>query len=131
MSNFLKPTMDVAMPVLKQAGGEAVKIVTPVITEASKKAQEAIQSSGFDTEPTYSASKTAADAAEQTGKVIQEAKRIASTTVETISSTDLTTIAVTGGVIVLAYFLLLPVFSVISFSLRGYKGTILTIKHHT
>ncbi|KAJ0502670.1 putative calcium sensing receptor, plant [Helianthus annuus] len=70
MSNFLKPAMDVAMPVLKQAGGEAVKIVTPVITEASKKAQEAIQSSGFDTEPTYSASKTAADAAEQTGKVI-------------------------------------------------------------
>ncbi|MFS7993102.1 hypothetical protein Hanom_Chr12g01090131 [Helianthus anomalus] len=131
MSNFLKPTMDVAMPVLKQAGGEAVKIVTPVITEASKKAQEAIQSSGFDIEPTYSASKTTADAAEQTGKVIQEAKRIASTMVETISSTDPTTIAVTGGVIVLAYFLLLPVFSVISFSLRVYKDTILTIKHHT
>ncbi|KAJ0440912.1 putative Rhodanese-like domain, calcium sensing receptor, plant [Helianthus annuus] len=122
VSDFLKPAMDVAMPVLKQAGGEAVKIATPVITEASKKAQEAIQSSGFDTEPVYSAAKTVADAAQQTGKVIQDAKPIASTTVETISSADPTTIAVTGGVIVLAYFLLPPVFSVISFNLRGYKG---------
>lgn len=57
LTDFIKPAMDVAMPVLKQAGGEAVKIATPVLSEASKKAQEAIQSSGFDTEPVYSAAK--------------------------------------------------------------------------
>ena len=122
VAEFLSPAMEAAMPVLKQAGGEAVKIATPVITEASKKAQEAIQSSGFDTQPVYTAAKTVADAAEQTGKVIQEAKPIASTTVQTISSADPTTIAVTGGALVLAYFLLPPVFSAISFKLRGYKG---------
>ncbi|KAI3777488.1 hypothetical protein L1987_47288 [Smallanthus sonchifolius] len=122
VSDFLNPAMEAAMPVLKQAGGEAVKIATPVITEASKKAQEAIQSSGIDTESVYTAAKTVLGAAEQTGKVIQEAKPIASTTVETISSADPTTIAVTGGVLVLAYFLLPPVFSVISFNFRGYKG---------
>ncbi|XP_076915477.1 calcium sensing receptor, chloroplastic-like [Bidens hawaiensis] len=119
LTEVLKPAMEVAMPVLKQAGGEAVKIATPVISEASKKAQEAIQSSGIDTQ---SVTKTVVDAAEQTGKVIQEAKPIASTTVETISSADPTTIAVTGGVLVLAYFLLPPVLSVISFNFRGYKG---------
>ncbi|KAI7731320.1 hypothetical protein M8C21_027134 [Ambrosia artemisiifolia] len=122
VSDFLKPAMEVAMPVLKQAGGEAVKIATPVFTEASKKAQEAMQSSGFDTESVNTAAKTLADAAEQTGKVIQDAKPIASTTVQTIASADPTTIAVTGGAVVLAYFLLPPVFSVISFNLRGYKG---------
>lgn len=55
--DFLKPAADVAMPVLKQAGGEAVRMATPVFSEASKKAQEAIQSSGFDTEPVYTAAK--------------------------------------------------------------------------
>lgn len=117
--DFLKPAAEVAMPVLKQAGGEAVKIATPVISEASKKAQEAFQSSGFDTQPVYDAAKTVVDAAEQTGKV---AKPIASTTVQTISSADPTTIAVTGGALVLAYFLLPPLFSAISFNFRGYKG---------
>ncbi|PWA37909.1 calcium sensing receptor [Artemisia annua] len=124
LAEFLKPAADVAMPVLQQAGGEAVKFAMPVMSEATKKAQEAIQSSGFDTEPVYSAAKTVADAAGQTGKVIQDAKPIASTTVQTISSADPTTIAVTGGVLVLAYFLLPPVFSAISFNLRGYKGAL-------
>ncbi|PWA93767.1 Rhodanese-like domain-containing protein [Artemisia annua] len=41
---FLKPAADMPMPVLQQAGGEAVKIVMPVMSEATKKAQEAIQS---------------------------------------------------------------------------------------
>lgn len=57
VSDFIKPAMELAMPVLKQAGGEAVKIATPAISEASKKAQEVIQSSGFDTQPVYSAAK--------------------------------------------------------------------------
>ncbi|CAH1434304.1 unnamed protein product [Lactuca virosa] len=120
--DILKPAADVAMPVLKQAGGEAVRMATPVFSEASKKAQEAIQSSGFDTEPVYTAAKTVADAAGQTGKVIQEAQPIASNTMQTISSADPTTIAVTGGALVLAYLLLPPVFSALSFNFRGYKG---------
>ncbi|KAL8217627.1 hypothetical protein R6Q57_021000 [Mikania cordata] len=122
VTDFLAPAMEVAMPVMKQAGGEAVKIASPVISEASKKAQEAIQNSGIDAQPVYTAAKTVVDAAEQTGKVIQVAKPIASTTLQTISSADPTTIAVAGGVLVLSYFLLPPVFSVISFNFRGYKG---------
>lgn len=53
----VKPGVDMAVPILKQAGGEAVKIVSPAISEASKKAQEAIQSSGLDTEPVFTAAK--------------------------------------------------------------------------
>lgn len=47
----VKPGVDVALPILQKAGGEAVKIASPVVSDASKKAQEAImQSSGFDME---------------------------------------------------------------------------------
>ncbi|KAF3652951.1 Calcium sensing receptor, chloroplastic [Capsicum annuum] len=66
---------------------------------------------------------TIVDAAQQTSKVIEGAKPIASSTVETISSTDPTVIAVAGGILFLAYLLLLPVFSALSFSFRGYKGS--------
>lgn len=65
---------------------------------------------------------TIVDAAQQTSKVIEGAKPIASSTVETISSTDPAIIAVAGGSLFLAYLLLPPVFSALSFSLRGYKG---------
>lgn len=47
----VKPGVDVAMPILQKAGGEAVKIASPVVSDASKKAQEAImQTSGFNME---------------------------------------------------------------------------------
>ncbi|KAK3040890.1 hypothetical protein RJ639_027885 [Escallonia herrerae] len=115
----VKPAVDVALPFLQKAGEQAVKIASPAISEASKKAQEAIRSSGFDTEPVLTAAKTVADAAQETTKV---AKPIASSTAETITSADPTVIIGTGGAIVLAYFLLPPVWSAISFSLRGYKG---------
>lgn len=120
--DIVKPGVDKALPILKQAGGEAVKIASPAFSEASKKAQEAIQSSGLDTEPVISAAKTVADAAEQTTKVIEGAKPMALSTVETISSSDPITIAATGGALFLAYLLLPPVWSAISFNLRGYKG---------
>ncbi|KAF7838588.1 calcium sensing receptor, chloroplastic [Senna tora] len=122
LGNALKPAVDAALPIVQQAGEEAVKIASPAISEASKKAQEALQSSGVNTEPVLTAAKTVADAAQQTGKVIEDAKPIASTTVETISSADPTVIAGTAGAIFLAYLLLPPVWSAISFNLRGYKG---------
>ena len=52
-----KPGIDVALPFLKQAGELALKIASPAISEASKKALEAIQSSGFDTQPVVTVAK--------------------------------------------------------------------------
>ena len=57
VANALKPGIDAAGPVLKQAGEQATKIASPAISEASKKAGEAIQSSGFDTAPVVGAAK--------------------------------------------------------------------------
>lgn len=57
VTSSLKPGIDVALPIAKQAGEQAVKIASPAISEASKKAQEAIQSTGIDTEPVLSAAK--------------------------------------------------------------------------
>lgn len=65
---------------------------------------------------------TVADVAQQTTKVIDEAKPIATSTVETISSSDPVKIVGAGGVLFLAYLLLPPIFSAISLSFRGYKG---------
>ncbi|PON37009.1 Rhodanese-like domain containing protein [Parasponia andersonii] len=120
--NALKPAIEVALPIAKQAGEQALKIASPVVSEASKKAQEAIESSGLDTEPVVSAAKTVAGAAQQTTKVIEGVKPIASSTVETISSSDPLTIVGSAGVLFLAYVLFPPVWSAISFNLRGYQG---------
>lgn len=57
VGDALKPALDAAMPIAKQAGEEAIKIASPAFSEASKKAQEAMQSSGFDTEPVFNAAK--------------------------------------------------------------------------
>uniref|UniRef100_A0A2N9F3M1 Uncharacterized protein n=1 Tax=Fagus sylvatica TaxID=28930 RepID=A0A2N9F3M1_FAGSY len=116
-----QPGIEVAVPIVRQAGEQALKIASPAISEASKKAQEAIQSSGFDTQPVLSAAKTVTDAAQQTTKIIEEAKPIASSTVETISSAEPVVIVGTAGALFLAYLLLPPIWSVISYSLRGYK----------
>ncbi|XP_057474140.1 calcium sensing receptor, chloroplastic-like [Actinidia eriantha] len=122
VAESMKPGIEVAMPILNQAGDQAVKIASPAVSEASKKALEAIESSGFDTEPVLSAAKTFADAAQQTTKVIEGAKPMVSSTVEIISSADPVSIVAAGGALFLAYFLLPPIWSVVSFSLRGYKG---------
>ncbi|KAK7330227.1 hypothetical protein VNO77_24415 [Canavalia gladiata] len=122
IGNALKPGIETAFPIVQQAGEEALKIASPAISEASKKAQEALQNSGVDTEPVLSAAKTVADAAQQTTKVIDVAKPIASSTVETISSSDPIVIAGTAGALFIAYLLFPPIWSAISFNLRGYKG---------
>lgn len=118
----VKPGIDASMPILQQAGEQAVKIASPAISEASKKAQEAIQSSGIDTETVFSAAKTVAGAAQQTTKVMDVAKPIASSTIETISTADPSSILVAGGALFLVYLALPPIWSAISFGFRGYKG---------
>ncbi|BFG32988.1 hypothetical protein CerSpe_192620 [Prunus speciosa] len=122
--NAVKPGIDVAFPIAKQAGEQALKIASPAISEVSKKAQEAIQSSGFDTQPVLGAAKTVADAAGQTTKVIEVAKPIASSTIQTISSADPIVIVGSAGALFLTYLLLPPIWSALSFSLRGYKGSL-------
>ncbi|KAL9690015.1 hypothetical protein QQ045_010408 [Rhodiola kirilowii] len=113
-----------ALPVLKQMTEQAFNVASPVLSEASRRAQEEIQNSGFDTEPLITAAKTVVDAAKQTSKVIEDAQPIASSTVDTISSVDPTVMVVTGGALFLTYLLLPPIFSAISFNLRGYKGAL-------
>ena len=61
-------------------------------------------------------------AAEQTTKVIEDVKPIASSAVETISNLDPTLIVEAAAALFLAYLLLPPVWSAVSFNLRGYKG---------
>ncbi|OIW19693.1 hypothetical protein TanjilG_18503 [Lupinus angustifolius] len=119
IGNALKPWIETGLPYVQQAGEEALKVASPVISEVTKKAQEALQSSGVDTQPVL---KTVADAAQQTTNVIEGAKPIASTTIETISTSDPTVIAGTAGALFIAYLLFPPIFSAISFNFRGYKG---------
>ena len=54
--------------------------------------------------------------------MIDAAKPVASATVETITSLGPEGYVVTTGAALLAYLLVPPVWSLVSFSLRGYKG---------
>lgn len=67
-------------------------------------------------------SQTVADAAQQTTKVIEAVKPIASSTVETIFSAEPLTLAGSAGALFVAYLLFPPIWSVISYNLRGYQG---------
>jgi len=122
VGDALKPALDTALPIAKQAGEEALKLASPAFSEASKKAQEAMQSSGIDAEPVFNAAKTVTDVAQQTTKAIEDAKPIASSTMETISSADPSVVVVAAGAAFIAYLLIPPVWSAISFNFRGYKG---------
>ncbi|XP_077237733.1 calcium sensing receptor [Tasmannia lanceolata] len=122
--DVLKPGIDIAIPIFQKAGNKALEIAFPAISGASKLAQEALESAGLDPKPVLSVAKTVIDAAQQAPKVIEEAKPIASATVETISSSDPRTIVVTAGALFLTYLILPPLWSVVSFNLRGYKGAL-------
>uniref|UniRef100_A0A0E0NKG7 Rhodanese domain-containing protein n=1 Tax=Oryza rufipogon TaxID=4529 RepID=A0A0E0NKG7_ORYRU len=111
-----------ALPALKSAGEQALKLASPVVSGASKQATEALQGAGVDPAPVLSAAKTVADAAQQGTKVIDAAKPIASATVETIGSLGSADYVVVAGAAFLAYLLLPPAWSLLSFTLRGYKG---------
>ncbi|KAL4276123.1 hypothetical protein AHAS_Ahas20G0175700 [Arachis hypogaea] len=84
--------------------------------------KKALQSTGVDPQPIITVAKAVVDTAQQTTKVIEGAKPIASTTVKTISSSDPTVISGTGGALFIAYLLLPPIWSGITFNFRGYKA---------
>ncbi|XP_062220190.1 calcium sensing receptor, chloroplastic-like [Phragmites australis] len=107
------------LPVLKSASEEALKLAAPVVSGASKQATEALQGAGVDPAPVLSAAKTAA---EQSTKVIDAAKPVASAAVETITSLAPGDYVVAAGAAFVAYLLLPPVWSLVSFSLRDYRG---------
>ncbi|KAH9622082.1 hypothetical protein KSS87_005270 [Heliosperma pusillum] len=106
LTEALKPGIDAAAPYVQQAGQEALKAASPVISEAAKKAQEAMQGSGITTESVSNAAKTVTSAAEQTSKVIDDVRPIASSTVETITNSDPALIVNTAAGLFLAYLLL-------------------------
>ncbi|KAI6675572.1 hypothetical protein NL676_003478 [Syzygium grande] len=100
------------------------RLLPQLFLRLRKKAQEAMQSSGIDAQPVMSAAKTVADAVQQTTKLLEEAKPIASSAVETISSADPTVIFGTAGALFVAYLIVPPIWSAISFSFRGYQGNL-------
>ncbi|KAM3243457.1 hypothetical protein ACQJBY_055411 [Aegilops geniculata] len=108
-----------ALPVLQSAGEQALKLASPVVSDASRQATEALQGAGVDLAPFQSAFKTVADAAQP---AIGAAKPIASETVQTIGSLEGTDYVVAAGAAFLAYLLLPPAWSLVSYGLRGYKG---------
>ncbi|KAK9111937.1 hypothetical protein Scep_019456 [Stephania cephalantha] len=115
----LKPGVDAAVPVLKKAGDKALEIASPAVSEASKMAEEAMMSSGIDPDPVV---ETMASAAQQTTKVIDVAKSVAVSAVEIVSSSEPVVIVGAVGAVFLTSLLLPPIWSVISYGLRGYKG---------
>ncbi|GAB2289731.1 hypothetical protein Dimus_024037 [Dionaea muscipula] len=119
IAETLKPDVDAALPFLQQAGEEAIKVASPAISEATKIVQEAIQSAGIDTEPV---TKSVTNAAQQTTRVIEVAKPIASSMVETISSSDPIVIIEATAALFLVYILLPPIWSDVTISFRGYRG---------
>lgn len=120
----LKPTVDVAAPVVQRAGEGALKIASPLVSEVTKQAQESLQNAGLDTAPLISAAKTVVDAAGQSTKVIEVAKPIASATFETLYTYDPSVLAGGAGALFLLYLLTPPIWSALSFNFRGYKGNL-------
>uniref|UniRef100_R7WGK9 Uncharacterized protein n=1 Tax=Aegilops tauschii TaxID=37682 RepID=R7WGK9_AEGTA len=108
-----------ALPVLQSAGEQALKLASPVVSDASRQAAEALKGAGVDLARFQSAFKTVADAAQP---AIGAAKPIASETVQTIGSLEGTDYVVAAGAAFLAYLLLPPAWSLLSYGLRGYKG---------
>ncbi|KAG6509575.1 calcium sensing receptor, chloroplastic-like [Zingiber officinale] len=116
----LKPGVDAALPILQSASNEALRAASPVVSDASEQAKEALLSAGVDPSPVVSAAQTIAGAAQQTIKIIEVAKPIASATAKTITSSDPSTLVVTAGALFVGYLLLPPIWS----ALRGYQGSL-------
>lgn len=115
----LRALGEAVKPALQSAGEQALKLASPVVSDASRQATEALQGAGVDLAPLQSAFKTVADAAQP---AIGAAKPIASETVQTIGSLEGTDYVVAAGAAFLAYLLLPPAWSLVSYGLRGYKG---------
>ncbi|KAJ3694789.1 hypothetical protein LUZ60_000166 [Juncus effusus] len=121
LSEILKPAIDASLPALQSASQEALKLASPVVSDASNQAKDALQTAGVDASPVLSAAKILVEA---TQKAAELAKPIAASTVETITSSDPSVILFSAGGLFLAYLLYPPVWSLVSFNLRGYKGNL-------
>ncbi|KAE8686234.1 putative NB-ARC domain-containing disease resistance protein [Hibiscus syriacus] len=145
----LKPAIDAGVPIAKKAGEEALKVASPVISEASRKPKKqfkelvlilslfslllrfiltvlSILKAAMHVLSIVDGTKWVeillATAAKQTTEVIDVAKPLASSTFETITSAEPLTIVGSASALFVAYLLLPPIWSFISYSLRGYKG---------
>ncbi|ERN19713.1 calcium sensing receptor, chloroplastic [Amborella trichopoda] len=121
-----KPSVVAAAPLVQKAADQAGRILGPAGSALSKQAEDALRALGFDPQPAVTTAKslvnTAGEAVKQASKAIEWAKPIASTAIDTVSSSDPSVILVAAGGAFLAYLLLPPTWSAISYSLRGYKG---------
>ncbi|KAF9590928.1 hypothetical protein IFM89_000473, partial [Coptis chinensis] len=120
--NVIQGFNRLVLPILQKSGDQVVKIAEPVIEVASKKTQEAIEISGIDTEPIHKFVEIVGDIAHLTIKVIYEVKPIASSALEIIIRAEPIEILEASGGLLLSYLLFPPIWSLISFNFRGYKG---------
>lgn len=122
----VKPAVDAATPYVQKATDAAVQVATPIASDVASQADRILRNAGVDTKPVIDAAKTAAvvagEAAEQTVKVIQGAKPVASSTLDSIISADPLFIAGGAGALLLLYLLTPSLFSSIAYAARGYKG---------
>ncbi|KAI5064189.1 hypothetical protein GOP47_0020859 [Adiantum capillus-veneris] len=122
----VKPAVDAATPYVQKATDAAVQVAAPIASDVASQADKALKNAGVDTKPVLEAAKTAAvvagEAAEQTAKVIESAKPVASSTLESIISADPLFIAGGAGALLLLYLLTPSLFSSIAYVARGYKG---------
>lgn len=122
----VKPAVDAAAPYVQKATDAAVQVATPIASDVAMQADKVLKNAGVDTKPVVDAAKTAVvvagEAAEQTAKVIEGAKPVASSTFESIISADPLFIAGGVGALLLLYLLTPSLLSSIAYAARGYKG---------
>lgn len=122
----VKPAVDAAFPYVQKATDAAVQVAAPIASDVATQADKALKDAGVDTKSVVEAAKTAAvvagEAAEQTAKVIEGAKPVASSTLESIVSADPLFLAGGAGVLLLLYLLAPSLLSSVAYAARGYKG---------
>lgn len=122
----VKPAVDVAVPYVQKATDAAVQVAVPIASDVATQAERALQSAGVDTKPVVDAAKTAVvvtgEAAEQTAKVIEGVKPIASDTFVLLQGLDPLLLFGGAGAFVVLYFLAPSLLSSVAYAARGYKG---------
>ncbi|KAL5725983.1 hypothetical protein ACHQM5_009058 [Ranunculus cassubicifolius] len=118
----VKFVINLALPILQKTGDQALKIASPVIEEVSKKTQEVIQGTGINPEPVYKLAKIAGELAREGLEVLIGAKPIVVAALEIISRAEPVVIVEASGGLLVTYLFLPPIWSALTFNLRGYKG---------
>ncbi|KAG0614768.1 hypothetical protein M758_6G202300 [Ceratodon purpureus] len=128
----VKPAVDVATPYVQKSADYAIKSVVPFATDLEQQAEKALQSNGLNTKPVLDAAKAAVsvagDAAGQAEKYIEGAQPSISSTVENVLSSDPLVLATGAGALLVLYFLAPPLFSSVSYAVRGFKGELTALK---